>query len=156
MAAFLRLGYVEGRGKGKEVSLTADQYYNIRGGAFVKMPVTNNGASLCASGNNTVAGWLIPPKQDAGKAGYLTVSGDKGFLINGYEDVFAIRPDETFASMAASWISRGMGITLTNATYATIQRAKFVKGTTASPLACVDVDVEEKILYVRIKNHQPA
>jgi len=156
MGAFLRLGQVEGRGKGKELTLAAGQYYHILGGHFVKMSGAQNGASLCASGTPTVAGWVISPKQDTGKDAYLTVSGDKGFLINGYEDVFAIRPDETFASMAASWVGYGMGMTLANATYATIQKAKLVAAGTASPLACVDVDVEQKILYVRIKTHQPA
>lgn len=154
MGAFLRLGHVEGRGKGREVTLAPTQYYHFRGGHFVKMSGAQNGASLCASGTTLVAGWLITPKQDTGKAGYKTVSGDKGFLINGYEDVFAIRPNEGAASMAASWIGFGIGLVNSGATYATIQKVKF--GTTASPLSVVDVDVDNKVCFVRIKTHQPA
>ena len=166
MGAFLRLGQVEGRGKGKEQYLAKNQYFHFRGGHFVYMSgagaVAGNkrAASLCASGvgDTTIAGWLVAPRQDNGKTGFKVVNSgtDKGFLINGFEDVFAIRPDEVDASMAASWIGYGMGIKNTGATYNLIQRATYKKSTTATPLACVDVDVEHKILYVRIKNHQPA
>lgn len=161
MGAFLRLGHVEGGGKGREVGIANAQYFHFRGGHFCRMSnAGDNGAnaSLCASGNKTVVGWLVAPKQAAGKKSYMSAANgvDKGFLIMGHDDVFAIRPDEGFASMAASWIGYGMGITLSNATYGTIQKAKYVKSTTASPLACVDVDVDRKILFVKIKSHQPA
>jgi hypothetical protein len=153
--AFLRMGLVEGRGKGREVDVAPSQYFHIRGGHFVKMSAAANGASLCASGDTTVAGWLITPKQAAGKSAYLSVSGDTGFLVNGYEDVFAIRPSEAFASMAASWVGKAMAIVNSGATYGIIQKAKYGPGA-ATPLACVDVDVDNKILYVRIKSHQPS
>lgn len=161
MAAFLRLGLVEGPGKGREVGLAVSQYFHFRGGHFVRMSnAADNGAnaSMCASGDNVVAGWIVAPKQDAGKNGFKSGANgvDKGYLINGHDDVFAIRPDETFASMAASWIGYGMGIINSGATYALTQKAKYVKSTTASPLACIDVDVEQKILFVKIKRHQPA
>ena len=164
MGAFLRLGLVEGRGKGKEQPIAKNQYFHFRGGHFVYLSGAGavaggkRGASLCASGvgDNTIAGWLIAPKQDNGKTGLKATTGtEKAFLVNGYEDVFAIRPAEGFASMAASWIGFGMGIKNSGATYNLVQKATFKKSTTATPLACVDVDVDNKILYVRIKSHQP-
>ena len=165
MGAFLRLGLVEGRGKGKEQAVAKDQYFHFRGGHFVYMSgagaVAGNkrAASLCASGTDlSIAGWLVAPKQATGKNAYKSSSAgtDKGFLINGFEDVFAIRPSEGFASMAASWIGKGMGIVNAGATYGLMQKATHKAGATATPLACVDVDVDQKILYVRIKTHQPA
>ena len=160
MAAFLRLGLVEGRGKGREVGMSKDMYLNYRGGHFVRMSaVAGNGANatLCASGDLVVAGWLTAPKQATGKAAFKSGANgtDKGYLVNGYEDVFAIRPSEAFASMAASWIGNGMAIVNSGATYGILQKAKYGPGA-ATPLACVDVDVDNKILFVRIKRHQPA
>ncbi len=112
MGAFLRLGLVEGRGKGKEQAVAKDQYFHFRGGHFVYMSgagavaAGKRGASLCASGvgDTAIAGWLVAPKQATGKNAFKSAAadGDKGFLINGFEDVFAIRPDEADASMAAS------------------------------------------------------
>lgn len=153
--AFLRIGHVEGRGKGREVTVAPSQYFHFRGGHFVKMSgLPSNGASLCASGDSLIMGWLVAPKQATGKKSYLSSSGDKGFVINGYDDVFAIRPNEGAASMAASWIGKGIGIVNSGATYALEQKVKY--GTTASPLSIVDVDVDKKICFVRIKTHQPA
>lgn len=157
MGAFLKLGHVEGKGKGREVPIAASQYFHFRGGRFVYLSGGEGNASLCASGTANTAGWLVGFKQDSGKAGFKSGgnSVDKGFLINGYDDVFAIRPNEAFASMAASWVGKGMCIVNTGATYGLIQKAKFGAGSTASQLACVDVDVANKILFVKIKNHQP-
>lgn len=165
MGAFLRLGQVEGPGKGKEQYLAKNQYFHFRGGHFVYMSgagvvaAGKRSASLCASGvgDAAIAGWLVGVKQDQGKTGFKVDNHttDKGFLINGHDDVFAIRPDEADASMAASWIGVGMGIKESGATYNLIQKATYKKATNATSLACVDVDVEQKILYVKIKNHQP-
>lgn len=165
MGAFLRLGHVEGPGKGKEQYLAKNQYFHFRGGHFVYMSgagavaAGKRSASLCASGfDSAIAGWLVGIKQDAGKTGYKVTSHstDKGFLISGHDDIFAIRPDEADASMAASWIGVGMGIKNAGATYGLIQKATYKKSTNATSLACVDVDVDNKILYVKIKRSQPA
>jgi hypothetical protein len=119
-------------------------------------PAGANRASLCASGNLNVIGWLTAPKQDAGKVGFKSGGNgvDKGYVVMGHDDVFAIRPSEAFASMAASWIGKGMAIVNSGATYAIEQKAKYGPGA-ATPLACVDVDVDNKILFVKIKRHQP-
>lgn len=154
--ALIRLGHVEGNGKGREIGIANSQYFHLRGGHFVfQSPAGGNRASLCASGAKRVLGWLVAPKQDAGKAGFKSAGNgvDKGFVIMGYDDVFAIRPNEGAASMAASWVGKGIGIVNTGATYGIIQKVKF--GSTASPLAVVDVDTTNKICFVKIKAHQP-
>ncbi len=164
MGAFLRLGLTEGRGKGREVTIAKDQYFHFRGGHFVYLAVgagkaNTRSASLCASGlDSAIAGWLTAPRQDTGKTGFKSggAGADSGFLVNGHDDVFAIRPDEADASMAASWIGYGMGIKNAGATYALIQKACYKKSTNATSLACVDVDVDNKILFVKIKKHQPS
>jgi len=147
----LRMGLREGTGKGKEYSVSPNAYFHRRGGHFVFMHLGL--ASLCGTANNgKVAGWLESPKDTAGKDSWKSVSGDKAFVIYCADNVFCMPVDETIASLAASWLYRGSGLVETGATHAMIQYAKLgVKGTIASPLSIVDVDVTNKLVYVKVK-----
>uniref|UniRef100_A0A6M3K088 Uncharacterized protein n=1 Tax=viral metagenome TaxID=1070528 RepID=A0A6M3K088_9ZZZZ len=148
----LRMGLREGTGKGKEYSVSPNAYFHRRGGHFVFMHLGL--ASLCGTANNTkIAGWLESPKDTAGKDSWKSAAGDKAFVVYCADNVFCMPVDETIASVSATtWIGRGSGLDETGATHAMIQRAKLdVKGTIASPLSIVDVDVTNKLVYVKVK-----
>uniref|UniRef100_A0A6M3JR39 Uncharacterized protein n=1 Tax=viral metagenome TaxID=1070528 RepID=A0A6M3JR39_9ZZZZ len=146
--AELRYGHVEGPGKGREVSVKAGIYVNRLGGKFVFM--REGAASLCATIGKNPAGWLDSPKHDAGKAGWLAVSGDVAFMIYANdEDVFEMPAEEGVASLAASQIGLMFRFAMTGATYALMQKAR-VTNTTASPLQVVDVDLDTRTVKVRV------
>lgn len=147
MATELRYGLVEGSGKGREIPIATTQYFHRQGGKFVYMNLGN--ASLCSSAN-LPAGWLFMPKQDAGKDGWKSVSGDTAMVVYGDPDnVFEVPVKEYAASLAASQIGLCFKIVHVGATYAMKQYAK-VANTTASPLLVVDVDTTNKTARVKI------
>ena len=100
--AEVRYGHVEGPSHGREVPTKAC-YFNRQGGKFVRM--TEGSASMCATVGHLPAGWLETSKDDAGKAGWLSVSGDMAFMIYASDqDVFEMPAEEGVASLAASQI----------------------------------------------------
>ena len=144
----IRYGLVEGPGKGKELPTAASQSFARRGGKFCYLVAGN--VTLCATGSNRVSGWAETPKDAAG-LNYWTSSSvaetDKVFVINGDpSNLFEVPVDEANASLAASWVGKGVGLVVT----ATTQKAK-LGSATASPLSIVDVDTDNKTVRVRVK-----
>ena len=142
---------VEGSGKGKEFSVAATQTFHRLGGKFVK--IVSGNLTLCATGDAVVAGWVDSQKDNAGKPSWTsstTAGADTVFMIRGTSDnIFEIPVDEKNASLATSYIGRGVGLVMTGATKTKLQKAKL--GATASPLSIVDVDVANKTVSVAVK-----
>lgn len=150
----VRYGLVEGSGKGREVWLAPNQYFHRQGGHFVELR-PGGLATLCASGNGKVFGWIESPKQAEGYEawkGSATARADKLFCVYADPDnVFEIGADEAGASVNATWIGRGCGLKLSGSTYTTVQKAKRATSVTASPVFVVDFDKTKKTVYVKVK-----
>ena len=150
----VRYGLVEGAGKGREVWLAPNQYFHRQGGHFVELR-PGGMATLCASGNGKIFGWVEAPKQadgyDAWK-GSATARADKLFCIYADPDnVFEIGANEGGASVNATWIGRGVGLVLSGSTYTTVQKAKRATSVAASSLMVVDFDKDSKTVFVKVK-----
>jgi hypothetical protein len=148
----IRFGLVEGEGKGREVALSPNMYLHRMGGHFVHMHL--GVATLCASGETEVSGWLEAPKQADGYEAWKSSStraADKAFMVySTSENVFEMPANEAEASLGASWLFRGAGIVTSGSTYTLKQKAKF--GAAASQLTVVDYDKDNKTVFVRVKN----
>lgn len=146
----VRYTLVEGDGHGREYPMANAQYFYRRGGKFVYLSA--GAVNLCGSANRPF-GWHESAKDDAGKSGYKSVTGDDGFVIYADpENVFEIPALETGASLAASQIGLGFKCVTRGATYAMIQYA-LVGNTTASPLQVVDVDTTNHTVKVKVGPH---
>lgn len=146
----IRYGLVEGQGKGKEVRVASAQTFSRMGGKCAKLVAGS--VTLCATGDTIVAGWVVSPKDDSGKNSWTSgaANADSVFLIRGTSDnVFELPVDEANASLAASYIGRGIGLVVSGATKTQVQKAKIA--TVASPLSIVDVDIENKTVRVAVK-----
>jgi hypothetical protein len=151
--AEIRMDFREGLGKGREYPATADMYVARRGGKFCKMSAQGL-ATLCATGDSVVAGWMVTPKDAAGKNAWKsssTAGADKVFVIYGLDDVYELPVDGANASIAASYVGMGAAIVNSGATYALVQKAKIGGSITSSPLTIVDVDTTNKTAFVKIK-----
>lgn len=143
----VRYTLVEGEGRGREYPMANNQYFYRRGGKFVYMEA--GAANLCGSANRPF-GWCEAAKDDTGKDGWKSVTGDNEFIIAAEDDnVFEIPALETKASLAASQIGLGFKCVTRGATYAQIQYA-LVGNTTASPLEVVDVDTDNHTVKVKV------
>jgi len=148
--AELRYGHREGRGTGREYAVLADSYFHRRGGKFVYLN-SAGAASLCATGDGRVFGWLESPKDTAGKSSWKSATGDRAFVIYGADDVYELPAIETTASVALTNIGVGAGIEVTGATHAMIQGARVGGGGVATPLVIVDIDIPNKTVFAKIK-----
>lgn len=153
--AEIRYGHREGPGKGKEYKVAADQYFHRRGGHFCWI---NAAGEVCvASAVNTASnlmGWAVVPKDAAGKDSWKSSStggADKVFVITGLENKFEIPNDDTVASVSATLVGKGAGITDANATYTMIQKAAYYATAASCNLVIHDFDATNKTLLVSIR-----
>lgn len=125
----IRYGHVEGRGRGREMSIKAGSYFHRRGGHFAY----GASANICGS-SNFPEYWVETPKDTSGANSWLSVHGDKCYCIWGNEDLFEIPVCEAGASLAASQI--GLLNHLINADAACVNEGAAV---TATSVQCLYV-----------------
>lgn len=147
MTSRVRMGHVEGPGKGREYPMAADQYIARRGGKFVYL--SGGEVTLCASNIDPI-GWVVSSKDDSGKSAWKSVSGDYNFVIDGLNDVFEMPVADAVASLAASQIGLVFKVDQVGATYAMVQKAIVSNSTDTVGVKVVDVDTDEKIVQVKM------
>jgi len=153
--AEIRMDFREGLGKGREYPVTGDIYVARRGGKFCKISSATGYATLCATGDAIVAGWMATPKDAAGKNAWKsssTTGSDRVFVSYGIDDVYEMPAATSVgATFSASYVGRGAAIITTGATYAMVQKARMGGTVTSSPLTIVDVDTTNTTVFVKIK-----
>ena len=127
----IRMGHVEGPGKGRNLPMTDGQYIARRGGKFGYKAV--GAITLCGSTNFPTC-WIESSKDDNGQNSWLTASGDYCHCIQGYDNLFEMPVFEVVASLAASQI----GILLLIENYK-LARDRSTATVTATTLQCVNV-----------------
>lgn len=144
--AEIRFGLVEGPGKGREVRLAASQTFYRRGGKFVKL--VSGYATLCASTEATIHGWLETPKDASGYEYWTsssTAGNDNVFMIYA-DDNNAFEIPNKAASCTASDIGAGAKIIIDSS----VQKGQRVDTAASSALSIVDVDTVNNTLIVKV------
>ena len=156
MGKFIKYGWMEGPGKGKEVPMGASQYFYRRGGHFVSMSAAGVASLITtAADSQNVFGWVESPKDDSGKSAWAsssTAGADKCFVITGKENKFWMPVSNADASANATIVGKYAQITSAGATYALIQKVGDCNFTAASGSLLVhDYDASEDLALVSIK-----
>jgi len=155
--ARIKFGWNSGPGKGEEVPVAADQYFNRLGGRFVYMSAGNANLRLDATVTDaakTLFGWLEAPKDDELESAWKsssTAGKDKAFVIVGLEDKYWVPLDLASASAAASLVGGFATLKHTGATYALKQKAYYIGTAASANLIIHDYDVDDDALLVSIK-----
>lgn len=149
----LRYGWVEGNGKGREIKLAADQYFNLKSGHFVK--TNSTGAVYLATVLGThLLGWAESPKQDSGKSGWKsssTAGADSIFVVYGEGNKFEIPNSATEAAANATLVGLGGNITIYGATYNLIQKFAYKATVASCTLAVFDFNASNNTVIVGIR-----
>ena len=165
----MKMGHVYGPGKGVEVPVKADQYFNRLGGHFVYLDSNGSAVDACATAGGAAAelyGWVETPKDASGKNSWKSnantddIFPDKVYCINGLEDRFRIPMsfstfDSITATIAQSFVGAGCNtssIDESNATYAHLQKVNYNSNTEASiNLTIHEVDYASSTCIVSIR-----
>ena len=153
----VKFGLVSGPGKGREYNLGAGDYWARRGGKFVAINVRGN-ATAIASSNYAVFGWAEVETKDSAATypAILTSKGDRAYVIYANEDnMFEMPVIQADASLGASVVGRGCGITYSGTGYGKVQKAIPFGSSAASPLIIVDYNVRNKTVIVRRRTSPP-
>jgi len=166
MADVLKYGWVYGGKQGQEMKVAKTQYFNRLGGAFVTASGATGVMKLTTASTNVIVGWAEVPRggwstSDATKSYYQsssTVGKDKVHVITDPTAVYAMPVLETEASLTASLIGRFVAASAAGSTTTLKQYARAKATTTAAnqQFFVVDVDTDEKIIYVRLNPHHVA
>jgi hypothetical protein len=157
MADVLKYGWAYGGKQGQEMAVGNAQSFYRTGGAFVTASNISQAVTvmnLCTASTDGVVGWAeVPRAAVPGIVDWWTSpadsnADDKIHVITDPTAVYALPVDESAASLGLGNIGMYAGLVVS----ASIQYAyaQVVVATTNKQLFVVDVDVAEKIMYVRI------
>ena len=150
--AEIRMGQREGNGHGKEIRVAADQYMARRGGHFVYLD--SGAVTMVASNTEKVYGWAESPKDAAGYSSWKSSSvanSDDIFVIDELDGVFEMPYDASATTLSLDHIGETMTIAESGVTYSQVQEARYDSALAASLLVCVDVDLTNQTVLVKMK-----
>lgn len=149
----LKMGFVEGNGRGREYPVAADQYFFRRGGHFVTIDTAGN---IVTATQNTfeALGWAETPKDTAGKDYWkssATAKTDSVSVVYGVDNRFEM-PIETSTASANATIVGAMGNCGTVCSNSTNIQQFVKRGTAASSnLTVYDYDQDNQTVIVGIR-----
>jgi len=151
----IKYGHREGPGKGREIAVTASQYFLRLGGHFVNISAAGHvQLATDAQCSSPLYGWAEVPKDAASHNGWKSSSTggyDKVFIISGCEDKFEIPYDTTLASANATEVGNGCGLSSTNATWTMVQKGAYFATAASCNLIIHDFDKTNQTVIVSIK-----
>jgi len=154
MGKFIKYGWMEGPGKGKEVPVAASQYFNRLGGHFVYINSAGHAAEVNSTYYANIFGWADTQKDASGKSSWKsssTAAADKVFVITGVENKFWMPISNAHASANATILGKSALIQNTGATYTLIQKVGTAYNTAASGVLLIhDYDASEDLALVSI------
>ena len=162
MADVLKYGWAYGGKQGVEMKAAKSQYFNRLGGAFVTASGATGVMKLTTASTNVIVGWAEVPRPGVAASDYWisssTVGKDKIHVITDPTAVFCMPVIETEASLTASLVGRFVAASAEGSTTTLKQKARCKATTTAAnqQFFVVDVDVDEKLMWVRVNPHHVA
>lgn len=154
---FIKYGPQGRNVNGQEYVCATGQYFSRLGGHFVTR--AGDGVKLVDTNASPILGWAETPKHDAYKDAWKSsatdgAGRDKVFVITGRNVVYAMPALESTASLNASLIGDAAELTINStATYATIQSV-LLGASTTNQVVIEDVDLVNRIVYVRINTFE--
>jgi len=162
MADVLKYGWAYGGKQGQEMKCAKTQYFNRLGGAFVTASGATGVLKFVTASTGVIAGWAEVPRASDAIYDYWTSSStvgkDKIHVITDPTAVYAMPCTETAASLTASLVGRFVAASLVGTGTSGIQKVVPRASTTAAnqQLFVVDVDMDERVIYVRVNPHHVA
>ncbi len=163
MADVFKYGWAYGGKQGQEMPIGLNEQFDRKGGAFVSASAmgTLTVMNLCTASTDIVVGWAeVPRGSTPGLNDYwLSDTTDSGVdfvhVITDPTAVYAMPADNTLGSLTNRILVGQMTsiLTLASIQYAVPVAAGALE---ESQLFVVDVDVDEKIVYVRLHPYHHA
>lgn len=151
-------GHIKGDGHGYRKGLTADQYYNRKGGHFVKADgATTNKVSLITYGGadttSRIVGWADVGKEADYTSYFLSVATSDALVIDGIDDIFRVPAAN---GVDGTDLGKLYNLTSTGSTTSFIQQINNTGADTTATTSCVLVagvdteDIANQTLQVKL------
>lgn len=151
-------GHIKGAGHGSRKNLTAAQYYNQKGGHFVKADdagpnvvslITYDGADV----TSRIVGWADVGKGESFSSPFVSVATSDALVMSGIDDVFRVPAAN---SVSNTDMGKLYNLTSTGSTTGFIQQINNTGADTTSTDSCVlvtgvdDEDLVNQTLQVKM------